>query len=35
MSEKFVEKNEKSVDKVILRWYYSQAVRRESDRDNR
>ena len=25
----------KGVDKVILRWYYIQAVRRESDHDSR
>ena len=33
--EKFVKKSEKSVDKVVSRWYYSQAVRRESDTDSR
>ena len=25
----------KGVDKVLFRWYYSQAVRRESDTDSR
>ena len=34
-SENFVEKTEKSVDKVFPRWYYVQAVRRESDPDSR
>ena len=33
--EKFVRKSEKGVDKAGLGWYYIQAVRRESDRDNR
>ena len=33
--EKFVKKSEKSVDKVVSRWYYSQAVRRESDTESR
>mgnify|MGYP005809936881 CR=1 FL=1 len=33
--KKFVEKTEKGVDKVVLRWYYSQAVRRESDTESR
>ena len=33
--EKFVKKMKKSVDKVFPRWYYSQAVRRESDHDSR
>ena len=32
---KNVKKSEKSVDKVFPRWYYSQAVRRESDTESR
>ena len=35
MPEKFVKKMKKSVDKVFPRWYYSQAVRRESDTESR
>ena len=33
--ENLSKKMKKSVDKVILRWYYSQAVRRESDTESR
>ncbi|MBM6900375.1 hypothetical protein H6B10_11725 [Gemmiger formicilis] len=33
--ENLSKKMKKSVDKVVSRWYYSQAVRRESDTENR